>query len=182
MKENDTQPSSLFYRIVSLLGVGPHLIFLGLILEGLTLVTRRWVSYPVALNIEVRVAITAVCLIAILLVVIWFNRSLDLVKTNLMDEEKKLVTDGLYAYVRHPLYAVLLITIPPLFIIWFSDLIFFIPWIIIYIISHGIVRLEERWLVEEFGEEYLKYRQCVPALFPYKGAAGKRCLEEHSRH
>jgi hypothetical protein len=31
-----------------------------------------------------------------------------------------------------------------------------------------------------FGEEYERYRRCVPALFPYKGAGGKCHLEDFS--
>jgi len=82
---------------------------------------------------------------------------------------------GPFAYVRHPLYSNLIITIPPLMIIWFADLLFFIPWIIIMLVSHLIVTIEERRLIDTFGEAYEKYREYVPALIPYKGAIGK-CL------
>jgi protein-S-isoprenylcysteine O-methyltransferase Ste14 len=105
---------------------------------------------------------------------IWFNRSLDLIKINFSNGENRLITHGPFAYVRHPLYSALIITIPPLFIIWFVDLLFFIPWILIILISHFIVSIEERGLIDAFGENYEKYRKSVPALLPYKGASGKR--------
>jgi len=58
-------------------------------------------------------------------------------------------------------------------IIWFSDLLFLIPWVLLFIISHYVVSLEERGLIEIFGEYYEKYQGFVPALLPYKGAGGK---------
>ena len=36
-----------------------------------------------------------------------------------------------------------------------------------------MVSLEERGLIEIFGEYYEKYQVFVPALLPYKGAGGK---------
>ena len=103
----------------------------------------------------------------------WSNRSIDLVRVNFLNGENKLITHGPFAYVRHPIYSTLIITIPPLVIIWFADLIFFIPWILIILVSHLIVSIEERGLIEAFGEEYERYKKNVPALLPYKGYAGK---------
>lgn len=41
-------------------------------------------------------------------------------------------------------------------------------------VSHLVVTIEERGLIDAFGEAYEKYRRYVPALIPYKGAIGKR--------
>ncbi len=91
----------------------------------------------------------------------------------MLDEKSKLITHGPFNYVTHPLYATLLLTVPPLLIIWFSDLLFLVPWVVILILSHYVVFLEERGLIKIFGEDYEKYRRFVPPLLPYKGAGGK---------
>jgi protein-S-isoprenylcysteine O-methyltransferase Ste14 len=172
--ENEPKLFSLLKGIKNLLGAGMHLLLLSLFLEGLTLAVRRWISVPISLSFEAQVALTVPCVAACLLGGIWFNRSLDLVSVHLLHGENELITHGPFAFVRHPLYTTLLIFVPPLMIIWLSDLLFLVPWALLLIVSHYVVRLEERGLVKEFGQAYERYRRYVPALLPYKGAGGRR--------
>lgn len=97
-----------------------------------------------------------------------------------MNGKYKLIAEGPFAYVRHPLYATLAMTIPPLVMVWLSDLLFFVPWVLIFVIAHPLVRLEERGLIRAFGGDYERHRSYVPALIPYKGAGGKRFRGERS--
>ena len=165
---------ALMRGLKSLLGVGLYLLLLGLLLEGLTIILWQWISFPIPLTREAQILLTVPCAVACILGVIWFNRTLNLVKAHLLGGQQELVTHGLFTYVRHPLYATIMMTMPPLVIVWFADLLFFIPWILVVIASHYIVAFEERDLVEAFGEEYERYRRYVPALLPYKGAGGRR--------
>jgi protein-S-isoprenylcysteine O-methyltransferase Ste14 len=164
---------SLKSGLKNLLGVGPYLLIIGLIIESLTAIIRRFVYFPISLDIGIRILLTIPCVVACLLGMRWFNHSLNLIKINFSDGENRLITHGPFAYVRHPLYSTLMLTLPPLLIIWFADLIFFIPWILIILVSHLIVSIEERGLIEAFGKEYQRYQKYVPALIPYKGSAGK---------
>lgn len=74
-------------------------------------------------------------------------------------------TDGPYRFVRHPLMLAVLIALwtqpimPP-------ELFMMNVGMTIYILI--AIRLEERDLVREFGEEYEKYRREVPALVPFR--------------
>ena len=156
------------------MGVGLYLLLMGLLLEAMTLFARRWISFPVPLGVGVRIALTIPCLLIGVSGIIWFNFSINLVKVHLVGAENKLITEGLFNYVRHPLYATLLISLPPLMIIWYADLVFILPWGLIFMIAHYVVLLEERGLVKTFGQDYQRYQKFVPALFPYKGAGGKR--------
>jgi len=165
--------SLLLKSLKNLIGVGPYLLLLGLLFEGLTIAIWQWISFHISLTFEIQVILTVPCITVCLLGLIWFNHSLDLIKIYLKNGGSKLITDGPFSYVRHPLYSTLLATIPPLMIIWFSDLLFFIPWVLLFVLSHYVVSLEEQGLIEIFGEYYEKYREFVPALLPYKGAGGK---------
>jgi len=136
----------------------------------------------ISLTFEMQVILSVPCISVCMLGMIWFNRSLNLIKVNLLDEKRKLITDGPFNYVRHPLYTTLLLTIPPLLVIWFSDLLFFIPWVVILTLSHYVVSLEERGLIKIFGEDYEKFRRFVPPLLPYKGNGGKLYREHQDEY
>ena len=178
MPKNEPKLFSLIRGFKNLVGAGVHLLLLSLFLEGLTLFLRQWISFPISLSFEMKILLTVPFMVACLLGAIWFNRSLNLIRVHLLNGKNELITQGPFAYVRHPLYATLLITIPPLVIVWLADLLFFVPWILILVVSHCVVRLEERGLVEEFGGEYERYQRYVPALLPYKGAGGRRYRED----
>jgi len=76
---------------------------------------------------------------------------------------RKLITDGWYARVRHPLYlysTLFLVLNPVMTAQWFLLTIFSVT----YFIVGGMI--EERRLLDEFGDEYRRYRQRVPFLIP----------------
>ena len=174
-----SRPRSLLRGLKNLLGVGLYLLLLGLLLEGLTVILWLWVSFPIPLTRQAQILLTVPFAVACVLGVIWFNRTLNLVKAHLLGGKHELVTHGLFAYVRHPLYATIMLTVPPLVIVWFADWLFLIPWVLIVIVAHFIIAFEERGLVETFGQDYERYRTYVPALLPYKGAGGRH-YREHS--
>jgi protein-S-isoprenylcysteine O-methyltransferase Ste14 len=169
-----TELRSLLKGFKHLLGVGPCLLVLGLLLEAATLLVRPWVSFPISLTVGMQLFLTVPCVAVCALGMLWFNRSLNLVEVNLLDGEDRLVAHGPFGYVRHPLYSTLLATIPPLVIIWLSDLLFLLPWVLMSALSRCVVSIEERGLVERFGQDYEMYRRYVPALLPYKGNGGQR--------
>ena len=85
---------------------------------------------------------------------------------------RKLVTDGWYARVRHPLYlysTLFLVLNPIMTVQWFLLTIFSVS----YFIVGG--RIEERRLLDEFGDEYRRYRQRVPFLIPSVKGLMKPC-------
>lgn len=172
-KSMRSKPLSVVAGIRDLLGVGMYLLLVGLFLEALAVVHQQWISFPLSLPFETQVLATVLCVGACLLGAIWFNRTLNLIKVHLLDGKNELITGGPFAYVRHPLYSTLLMTIPPLFVVWFSDLLFLVPWVLVVVIAHLLVRVEERGLIQSFGQDYERYRKHVPALLPYKGAGGK---------
>lgn len=76
----------------------------------------------------------------------------------------KLVTDGIYAYARHPQYTGLFLVILGFLIQWPTLLtVLMAP-----ILAFAYVRLannEEKRAIEEYGEQYLEYTRKTPAAF-----------------
>jgi predicted transporter len=91
MPENESKPFSLLRGIENLVGVGMHLLLLGLFLEGLTLFVRQWISFPISLTSETQVFLTVPCVAACLLGAIWFNRSLNLIRVHLLNGKTELI-------------------------------------------------------------------------------------------
>jgi len=81
-------------------------------------------------------------------------------------EGHELIDTGPYALVRHPIYTGLLVAI-------FGSAVARSEWrgaLAVLIASAALwrkFRLEERWMTERFGEQYVAYRRRVPALVPF---------------
>jgi len=78
--------------------------------------------------------------------------------------EHKLVTNGPFAIIRHPLYmGVLLSAIGALFVFKTWSMVVFTPLSLVVI---GRAEREEKLLEQEFGEEWKAYIAKVPKWFP----------------
>jgi hypothetical protein len=64
MPEVGSKPRSLLRGIGNLVGVGLHLLLVGVLLEGLTLAVRPWISFPISLPFEMQVLLTVPCVAA----------------------------------------------------------------------------------------------------------------------
>jgi protein-S-isoprenylcysteine O-methyltransferase Ste14 len=81
-------------------------------------------------------------------------------------EGHTLVVTGLYRYVRHPIYLGTFIRIVAIPVLTSS-----LPGFVLALLSLPVLNyrigLEEGILIEEFGEEYERYRERTWRLFPY---------------
>jgi protein-S-isoprenylcysteine O-methyltransferase Ste14 len=82
-------------------------------------------------------------------------------------QDHELVATGPYGIVRHPIYTGLLLAIAGSALArgeWRGVVAFAIAWAALW---RKLV-LEEKWMLELFGEQYAEYRSRVPALIPFK--------------
>ena len=80
-------------------------------------------------------------------------------------EPSALVTDGVFAYVRHPMYlSEFLISLA--FILLTVSLVSLIPWFIIIIGYNYLASYEETELERVFGKEHLEYKKKVSKWIP----------------
>jgi len=89
-------------------------------------------------------------------------------------QDHELVTSGPYAIVRHPIYTGLLVAFAGSALArgeWRSAAAIVIAWAAIW----RKLKLEERWMVERFGERYRAYRERLPALVPFAKGWADRC-------
>ena len=79
-----------------------------------------------------------------------------------------LEVSGLHRYVRHPLYSGTLLFIWSLFL-FFPYLHHLIACIIITVYTLVGIGMEEKKLVQEFGDSYIRYARKTPMLIPFTG-------------
>lgn len=79
----------------------------------------------------------------------------------------QLMTSGIYAWVRHPVYSSFLLLNCGLLLIqvnWWLLTLPFIYWVALTVLMK---HTEERWLENEFGDEYIQYAARVNRIFPW---------------
>ena len=78
----------------------------------------------------------------------------------------KLVTDGVYARVRHPQYTGLFVIVFGEGIVHWPTIFSVIAFPVIVVAYTVLARKEERRMVAEFGDEYRDYQRRVPMFIP----------------
>jgi protein-S-isoprenylcysteine O-methyltransferase Ste14 len=81
------------------------------------------------------------------------------------NEQSKLITSGVYSWVRHPMYLGTLLVCLGFFLAIPSILALTI-WIVFFIIYDKMATYEENDLSHIFGKEYAAYKKRVPKWFP----------------
>ena len=80
--------------------------------------------------------------------------------------EHKLITNGIFGYVRHPMYAsqwIWVIAQPLLLQNWIAGFLNLLVFILFYTLR---VRAEEKMMLDTFGDEYREYMNKTGAVFP----------------
>ena len=91
-------------------------------------------------------------------------------------QEPQLKTDGLLRQIRHPLYSgSMLVLIGYFFFHPTYNTLLSVSMMIIYFVVGSL--FEERKLIQEFGEDYIKYRKSTPMFIPHLGKRQKKSPE-----
>jgi protein-S-isoprenylcysteine O-methyltransferase Ste14 len=140
----------------------------GLLLLIAILVVSAWPLYSGGLVRSPMNIVGAVMFVAGLIITVSAQVTIDKNYSWTLEirEGHTLVVGGLYRYVRHPIYLgtfIRLVSIP----VFTSSL----PGLALALLSIPVldyrIGIEEGMLVEEFGEEYERYRERTWRLFPY---------------
>lgn len=83
--------------------------------------------------------------------------------------KNELVTTGVYAYVRNPVYSAFMFVCTGVLLIYGNLVLLVLP-IIYWGFMTVLMKLtEEKWLEDLYGKEYIQYRQRVNRCIPWKG-------------
>lgn len=88
-------------------------------------------------------------------------------KINKNAKEGKLITNGVYGYVRNPVYSAFLAVSTGVIIGEKNAALFVVPIVLWIFLTILMKKTEEKWLYERFGEEYLAYKRSVNRVIPW---------------
>lgn len=84
-------------------------------------------------------------------------------------KDDRLVTDGLYAFVRHPQYSGLFIALFGEGVVHWPTLFSIALFPVIVLVYVWLAKREEKQMLARFGDAYLNYQQQVPMFIPRWG-------------
>lgn len=149
-------------------GVGPYMITPIVIIAVLSFVASSYKLIPIYTIPQLDFLFVLVGVISIMLgIVLWLAAVVNSrISENI--KNKNLVTTGVYAYVRHPIYSCFLFVTTGVIIISQNILLFILPLIFWVFLTVTLKKTEEKLLLGEFGEEYTIYSNKVNRLIPFK--------------
>jgi protein-S-isoprenylcysteine O-methyltransferase Ste14 len=144
------------------------LAFVGMVVIPLTYVFSSWLKFA-DYQLPSSAGWVGTCVFALALLLLWRSHA-DLgrnwFQTLEMREGHRLVTNGVFKYVRHPMYAAFLlwgVAQPLLLHNWLAGWSHLAAFLVLYLLR---VRREERMMLDYFGNEYRDYMRRTGRLFP----------------
>jgi protein-S-isoprenylcysteine O-methyltransferase Ste14 len=145
-------------------GVGPKIFVPGIVYDIFAgLATHYWPGGFLIRAIPDSILAGAGIVLLILGVPLWAMGVWTIVHAFRRGE---LVTSGVYALVRHPIYSAWIVFIFPGIALICRSWLMLPASVVSYIIFKLLIKREERYLEEKFGQAYLDYRERVNALIP----------------
>ena len=148
-------------------GIGPYLIYGIAFLKAVVIVLTSYVfKVGILENIWVWIFRIAGGIAIILGIVIWFIGAMR----SGMDEnitDNKLKTDGIYSWVRNPMYTGCWFIMIGISFMWHNYWmlpIILIDWVIFTIV---LKNTEEKWLLDVYGKDYEDYKKRVNRCIPW---------------
>lgn len=160
------------------LGVGPFYVS-GIFIVTISATIFRylgWLRIGTIDNLWIRILLILIGIVLMVeSVIVWClavfgSRMVESVKTG------QLMTTGIYAWVRHPVYTAFFLLNTGILISQTNWCLMALPFVYWLALSILLKHTEERWLQQKFGAQYARYAARVNRVFPWppRGSKGLR--------
>jgi protein-S-isoprenylcysteine O-methyltransferase Ste14 len=150
---------------MNILGIGPVLAVTGVGAAAMVMVLARYLGITIALPSPWQEWGSVIgVILAVFGIVLWIGSGIQIKRAF---GTHKLITGGVFAHSRNPMYAAFIVFILPACALLFNEMLFLLVPLLMYIVFRGAIGKEERYLAEQFGEEYRLYRAEVNQLVPF---------------
>ena len=147
-------------------GAGPRGLLISLALLALAWQLESFAGLPIIIaSFFARWAVFVLTLVGAVFVVVWSIKSLPPAKRG-----KELITNGVYRYLRHPLYAAFVSCLNFGLAVLLNNWIYMIWAVLVHGIWHWNIESEEKLMRWEFPTEYEEYCQITGRFIPRIGS------------
>ena len=151
-----------------ILGVGPLYVITIILMTIISIILSVTRFIPVITFTNIRwIFVLSGILCFIIGITLWLKAVIiDRLDAHIIKNE--LVTTGVYAYVRNPVYSAFMFVCTGVLLIYGNLVLLVLP-IIYWGFMTVLMKLtEEKWLEDLYGKEYVQYRQRVNRCIPWK--------------
>jgi protein-S-isoprenylcysteine O-methyltransferase Ste14 len=151
-----------------LFGVGPYMIFVIALVSFIGQILFGYVWKIGTLDKPWSVFFKVIGVLLIIAgIAVWFIGAVRSDMDNSI-EKNILKTDGIYAWVRNPMYSGWWLAIAGITFLFNNVCMLILPVINWGIMTVWIMQTEEKWLLDLYGDEYAKYMERVNRFIPWR--------------
>ena len=151
-----------------ILGVGPLYVVTIILMTIISITLSATGIIPVITFTNIRLIFVLIGILCFIIgITLWLKAVIiDRLDAHIIKNE--LVTTGVYAYVRNPVYSAFMFVCTGVLLIYGNLVLLVLP-IIYWGFMTVLMKLtEEKWLEDLYGKEYVQYRQRVNRCIPWK--------------
>jgi protein-S-isoprenylcysteine O-methyltransferase Ste14 len=147
-------------------GIGPYLVLIIGIITLISSICSHYNLIPAYKINELNMVFLILGIILIILGIVFWISAVLIAKVLREVENNNLVTTGIYAYVRHPIYAAFFYIATGLILISQNIILFVLPVIFWAFLTVVMINTEEKWLIDRYGDDYINYSKRVNRFIP----------------
>ena len=152
-----------------ILGVGPMYVITIILMTVISIILSTIRMIPIIIFTNIRwIFVLSGILCFIIGITLWLKAVIiDRLDAHIIKNE--LVTTGVYAYVRNPVYSAFMFVCTGVLLIYGNLILLLLPIIYWGFMTVLMKSTEEKWLEDLYGQEYIQYLQRVNRCIPWKG-------------
>ena len=152
-----------------ILGVGPLYVITIVLITIISIIFSATRFIPVITFTNMRWIFILIGILCFAIGITLWLRAVIIDKLDTHIIKNELVTTGVYAYVRNPVYSAFMFVCTGVLLIYGNLVLLLLPIIYWGFMTVLMTSTEEKWLEDLYGQEYIQYLQRVNRCIPWKG-------------
>ena len=151
-----------------ILGVGPLYVITIILMTVISIILSVTRFIPVITFTNMRWIFILIGILCFAIGITLWLRAVIIDKLDTHIIKNELVTTGVYAYVRNPVYSAFMFVCTGVLLIYGNLILLLLPIIYWVFMTVLMKSTEEKWLEDLYGQEYIQYLQRVNRCIPWK--------------